>query len=416
MKPQTIRNLTVSALLMTAIANNALAVPLLDGFGGARGYGDLAMSRNDDGSSNAINLPFSLNFFGNTPTTFFINNNGNITFNNPVSEYTPDPFPVSGQPMIAPFWADVDTRGGVTGLPGSNNVYVASPNSNTVVVTWDQVGYYNSRVDKINDFQLVLRNRAADTGVVGDFDVDFRYNILQWTTGDASGGVAGLGGTPAQAGFDAGDQINHLTLPGSRTNDVLQLVNTSNVSTATPGLWTFAFRNGGTPPNGSSASNPLMPVATQAGWDFDFNIVLGQQIFIDPVVAVGYDYIVDAGSPLFASVLLPSVGDNQYDLYLWNGVDWLFDSILTAGVEHSFGGSGVDRFRILGIETSAGLDPNNPLAFVTGLTFASAGQVSLSQNPVTFNTDPNGVPEPASLALLGIGLVGFAAMRRRKFA
>lgn len=414
MKTKTIRNLTVSALLMTGIAHNALAVPLLSGFGGNRNYGDLAMLANDDGSSSQLNLPFNINFFGNTYNSFFINNNGNITFNNPVGSFTPSPFPISSQPMIAPFWADVDTRGTTGGPPFSDNVYVASPNSNTTVVTWDQVGYYNQHTDKINDFQLVFRNRA-DTGV-GNFDVDFRYNILQWTTGDASGGVAGLGGTPAQAGFDAGDETNYFTLPGSRTNDVLQLANTSNVSVATPGLWTFAFRDGGTPPNGSSASNPLMPVATQAGWNFDFNIELNQQIFIDPVVAVGYDYIVDTGSPLFASVLLPRMGDDLYDLYLWNGTDWINNSLLRAGVEHSFDGLGVDRFRILGIETSAGLDPNNPLAFVTGLTFASTGQVSMSMNPITFNADPNGVPEPASLALLGIGLVGFAAMRRRKTA
>ena len=27
---------------------------------------------------------------------------------------------------------------------------------------------------------------------------------IQWTTGDASGGTGGLGGTPAQVGFNAG--------------------------------------------------------------------------------------------------------------------------------------------------------------------------------------------------------------------
>ena len=406
------RQLALSTLLLAGAVQGALAVPLLDGFGGARNYGDLAMTPNDDGSSSQLNLPFALNFFGNEYSQFFINNNGNITFNGRISSYTPRPFPVAGQPMIAPFWADVDTRGVTGGPPGSNNVYVASPNADTVVITWDQVGYYSARTDKINDFQLVLRNRA-DTGA-GNFDADFRYNILQWTTGSASGGVNGLGGTPAQAGFDAGDTTNFLALPGSFTNDVLQLVNTSNVSVATPGLWTFAFRNGGTPPNGSTASNPLLPVATAVGWDFDFGIVLNQRIFIDPVVAIGYDYMVDAGSPLFASVLLPSFGDGFYDLLLWDGMDWVFDQVLSAGVEHAFGGTGVDRFRIAGIEPSANVDPSNPSAFVTGLTFASAGQVSMSMNPIRFDTDPTGVPAPGAFGLFAAAALAGAALRRAR--
>ena len=46
----------------------------------------------------------------------------------------------------------------------------------------------------------------------GNFDVDFRYNQLNWTTGNASGGINGLGGTPAQAGYDAGDGVHFATL------------------------------------------------------------------------------------------------------------------------------------------------------------------------------------------------------------
>ncbi|MGB3756687.1 MAG: nidogen-like domain-containing protein [Rivularia sp. (in: cyanobacteria)] len=92
-------------------ANKAQAAGIiLDGFGGDAGFGDLALPRNDDGSSNQLNLPFGINFFGNNFDNFFINNNGNLTFTNPLGSFTPQPFPLSNQPIIAPYWADVDTR------------------------------------------------------------------------------------------------------------------------------------------------------------------------------------------------------------------------------------------------------------------------------------------------------------------
>ncbi len=119
-------------------------------------------------------------------------------------------------------------------------------------------------------------------------------------------------------------------------------------------------------------------------------------MFIDPVVTTGYDYFVDSG-PNFASVQLPSIGDDLFNLYLWDSGLWKFDSILGAGQQHSFGTSGVDRFRIDGIEASAGLDPNDPAAFVTGLTFVDAGAVSMRMVALTEQT--SGVPEPSLLAL-----------------
>lgn len=43
---------------------------------------------------------------------------------------------------------------------------------------------------------------------------------------------------------------------------------------------------------------------------------------------------------------------------------------------------GVDRFRVLGIESSAGLDPNNVTAFVTGLAFVTDGQFTGTMTPI----------------------------------
>ncbi len=228
--------------LAVALASPAAgAIPLLRGLGGPAGFGPNVLSPNDDGSTGVISVerefPEGLWFFGSVYRSFYLNNNGNITFNSSLGEYTPRPFPVASQPMIAPFWADVDTRG--FGMPARNNVYwYAEPGR--FIATWHNVGYFASHDDLANSFQLVVTDRRARNP--GDFDVEFRYERCEWTTGDASGGSGGFGGTPAQAGFDAGNLRDYFALPGSFTREVLNVCRTSNVGTA--GLWQFQIRRG----------------------------------------------------------------------------------------------------------------------------------------------------------------------------
>jgi MYXO-CTERM domain-containing protein len=244
--------------LLAALAAPAHAVPLLTGFGGPSGYGlpQNCVHPNDDGSYSgpppttgitAVSVDITrafrngINFFGATHRAMFVNTNGNITFRAALPTYTPAPFPIADQPMIAPWWGDVDTRGG--GQPARNNIcFHVEPNR--VVVTWNNVGYFSSHDNLQNDFQLVLTtsNTCATTG---DFDVEFRYNRCQWTTGDASGGSGGFGGTPAQVGFDAGNRRNYVALPMSRTMAILDVCRNSNVSGGPPGLWRFQIRGGG---------------------------------------------------------------------------------------------------------------------------------------------------------------------------
>lgn len=384
-------------------ADQVQAANLLTGFGGPAGYGELSQGRNDDGSSNRLNLPFDINFFGNTYSNFWVNNNGNLTFQSALSTFTPQPFGTSNrQPIIAPFWSDVDTRCTLCG-----EVYVATPNANTVVATWNRVGFFPSNASQQNTFQVVLRNRA-DTGA-GNFDIDFRYDTLQWPSGGASGGLL------AQAGFDAGNTANFLTLPGSRTAQILDLQNTSNVGAGDPGLYSFAIREGDLP--GSTATNPLLPVVTEEGFRFDLNIGdINRRIFIDPILAVGYDYSVQSG-PNFSSVFLPTgIGDDLYDLFSFDTalntyVDTGTD--IAGGVVYDFAAGGVNRFSIRGIETSANLDPNNPLAFVTGLTFASTGNAVVFQSPVVVNTDSTAVPEPFTIVGTLVGATAAFRMRKR---
>ena len=98
---------------------------------------------------------------------------------------------------------DINGPGAVTASPGgtsrgSNLVWYDfdATGYGTLTVTWDDVGYYNSNIDKLNAFQV----RLIGTGG-GNFDIEFRYETINWTTGSASGGTSGLGGTVARAGY-----------------------------------------------------------------------------------------------------------------------------------------------------------------------------------------------------------------------
>lgn len=159
--------------------------------------------RNDDGYTNLISLPFSFCFYGSSINAVYINNNGNISFGLPYETFTSNPFPDPDFSMVAPFWGDVDTRNLQSEL-----VYYKLT-STYLIVQWDSVGYYNSWADKRNTFQLIITD-GSDPIVPDGNNVSFCYKDMQWTTGDASGGTNGFGGTPATVGANKGDGINYI--------------------------------------------------------------------------------------------------------------------------------------------------------------------------------------------------------------
>ncbi len=236
------RRLAAALLALGLALPLAQAAPMVNGLGGSSGFGTIAMGRNDDGSSGRIALgsgfPYGIKLFTESFTQLYINNNGNLTFRAPLGTYTPTPFPVTNQPMLAAYWGDVDTRGGIP--DPQNEVYFSTAVPGKFIVTWNYVGYYSGGTNKLNAFQMIITDRSDVAQ--GDFDLEYRYEQLQWTTGSASGGSNGLGGTPAQMGYDAGDGKNYYRHPDSATANILNLVSTSNVGE--PGVWRFEVRGG----------------------------------------------------------------------------------------------------------------------------------------------------------------------------
>lgn len=75
-------------------------------------------------------------------------------------------------------------------------------------------------------------------------------------------------------------------------------------------------------------------------------------------------------------MVLPSgIGDWLYDIYGFTASNQktLLAHDWAGGAVFAFGGSGVSRFSVAGIEISAGLHPSSATAFVTGLSLESAG-------------------------------------------
>lgn len=190
-QPQNVNFTGIYPELKYSGGKSGLLIPLDGSF-------SLALSANDDGYTALMNLPFSFTFYGDLLSEFYINNNGNISFGSPYSAYTPAGFPINDFPMIAPFWADVDTRGSGSGLV----YYRIEPHR--LVVIWDHVGYYSQHTDRLNTFELIITDGLDPLIGVGN-NVAFCYDQMQWTTGDYSGGSGGFGGSPATAGINKGN-------------------------------------------------------------------------------------------------------------------------------------------------------------------------------------------------------------------
>ena len=249
--------LTYFFILLVVSSSNTL--PLNDFFLFGPQVDDRTVEPNDDRDTEGpLELPYVFPYFDNNHRRIWIANNGLFSFLSFIGKYVPDPFPLAnGRRLVAGFWTDIDTRGVLneTGnkvyyqihsdirptnytLPVFNKAknYVRSffPQQRSfeptmiIVATWFRVGAYPLQTEKLNTFQIVLSTDADRSFVF------FLYHDLQW----AKPANDSNNDSYAQAGFNAGDGITFETLPYSNTEDIVRLVDESNVNI--PGL--FAYR------------------------------------------------------------------------------------------------------------------------------------------------------------------------------
>jgi hypothetical protein len=171
------------------------------GGGNAANVGQ-ADGRNDDGYM-ALDLGFNVTFFGQTYNSLFINNNGSVSFGSGISAYVPTGVTGVNAPIISPFFGDVDTRDPDSGVVRYNL------SANQLVVTWDNVGFFNQHATATDSFQLVLRGDGS-VPVAGEGLIGFFYQTMGWEATDTNSLTAvGFGN-----GSGDGQTIDGSLLPG----------------------------------------------------------------------------------------------------------------------------------------------------------------------------------------------------------
>jgi len=187
------RILVLVILLPIQVADAVLPFP----FGEAAN--DTFTFYNDDGSSGVFPLPEPMPFLGDVVEQVYQNTNGDITFDSPYSDFTPEIIPSSSvPPMIAVFWSDVDTRNRLTNVTSGDNELWARTTTDTMdlqradnlvlgarpgsqfrsdaafIATWFNVAPYGFDTANRNTFQLAVAWNEFESWTF------FSYDKLEW--------------------------------------------------------------------------------------------------------------------------------------------------------------------------------------------------------------------------------------------
>ncbi|KAL1249533.1 hypothetical protein QQF64_020538 [Cirrhinus molitorella] len=185
------------------------------------GNGEIVTPRLENGSSGAITLQQPFKFFGRTHNQTFVNNDGHLTFTEPLSDFIP--LLNSGRDIIAPLWTHLDNRRGgtISCREDTSSAVLAQvtaavqryfPNvtfaaTSAFVATWDSVPYYNGR--GVATFQVVLVSSVHRSFIL------LNYGHISETE------------QIWQAGYSTVDSVNSFTIP---VTSAPQLSSSSNIN------------------------------------------------------------------------------------------------------------------------------------------------------------------------------------------
>lgn len=211
--------------------------------------------------------------------------------------------------------------------------------------------------------------------------------------------------------------------PGAINDFQIIIADASDLSFDSTVYLSSFFATSGNGGDGSSEFDPLLPSNPPDPLTGEFIIEVpqvpaGQVVWIDPPVAVGYEYEIVDGIGAFASIIAPSLA-SVADL------DGYFVTVggvtvsLAAGQVIDFltvFGLNPTAFTLSGIDLSLLLDPTDPSAFPLGVSFTQGEAFSVSMTPLTEDVS-TAIPLPGGLALyLGALALAGCFARGRRFA
>ncbi|XP_016969841.2 nidogen [Drosophila rhopaloa] len=202
-----------------------------------------------DSESAVLQLEQPIHFYGEQYEKLYINTNGILTFNLDFPDYLNQQFPLEN-PSIAAFYSNVDTSNSDDStsislfetkeqetLDKASKIvqYAFSSQhdfqaSQVIVGTWRKVGYFDSKTDRLNTFQVALIADEQQTFV----QLIYPEGGLNWLQGETAG--SGLPDIRAQAGFEGADG-RYYKLNGSGSANARFLSESTNLGV--PGVWLF---------------------------------------------------------------------------------------------------------------------------------------------------------------------------------